>query len=153
MANSNVYTELTWSILGNEKVPLLSVGLAGCPVLYPPILSLLHLSKYCLQGRPQKCISFIKNASSAVLILHLWFYKCRQICLDPANQSCLTWPTIRGFLLSVTSYCRMSPCNQLLKYRKRSSSEIKISVMRPMAQKKKKNPWVTVSYIFDFLPL
>ncbi len=45
------------------------------------------------------------------------------------------------------SYCRMSPCSQLLKYRKRSSSEIKISVMRPMA----KNTWVNECLIFMFL--
>lgn len=84
MSNSNVYTELTWSILGNEKVPSVSVVLAGCPVLCPPILSLVHLSKYCRQGRPQKCISWIKNASFAVLKLYssfTWFYKCRQILI------------------------------------------------------------------------
>lgn len=67
-----------------------------------------------------------------VIVFYLDILKCKPRCLDSAYHSSLTWPTIRGFFRSVMSYCRMSPCNQLLKYRKRSSNAIKMSVIRPM---------------------
>ena len=47
----------------------------------------------------------------------------------------LTWPTSFGFLVSVISYCLMSPCSQLPKYKYLSSSEIRMSVIRPVERK------------------
>ena len=47
----------------------------------------------------------------------------------------LTWPTSLGFFVSVISYCLMSPCSQLPKYKYLSSSEIRMSVTRPVERK------------------
>lgn len=42
-----------------------------------------------------------------------------------------TWPTSFGFLVSVMSYCRMSPWSQLLKYKNLSSKDRMMSVISP----------------------
>lgn len=44
----------------------------------------------------------------------------------------LTCPTSLGLQVSVMSYCLMSPCTQLLKYRYLSSREIKMSDISPL---------------------
>jgi len=42
-----------------------------------------------------------------------------------------TWPTSFGCRVSLMSYWRMSPCNQLEKYTKRSSIDMSMSVIKP----------------------
>lgn len=55
----------------------------------------------------------------------------KSIRMRPGARCCLTCPTSLGLRVSEMSYWRMSPCSQLLKYRNLSSSEMRMSVMKP----------------------
>ena len=61
-----------------------------------------------------------------------------------------TCPTSLGLRLSVTSYCLTSPWSQLLKYRYLSSSDIRMSVIRPDSEQSENTFYLTHATPFEY---
>lgn len=76
---------------------------------------------------------FCSSCSSRPLYTFYLSPQCSPFTLSPYFSRTPTWPVRRGLCGSEMSYCRTSPCSQLLKYRKRSSRDSRISVIKPRA--------------------